>query len=96
MSLLPFCASMKDAHGGTILGVRLLLRSLAVHTAWACSCLPLGVYEDAARAESAPPRYAETFAAKEFWKGKRAKEGALYVVEPGTDCVGAQFSQGVE
>ena len=48
------------------------------------------------RKESARPRYAVTFAISTYWKGNPGREITIYVVEPGTDCIGARFEEGKE
>jgi hypothetical protein len=48
------------------------------------------------RKESARPRYAVNFAVSTYWKGKPGREITIYVVQPGTDCIGARFEEGKE
>ena len=37
-----------------------------------------------------------TFAVSTYWEGSPGKEIKIYVVGPGTDCVGAYFEEGKE
>ena len=48
------------------------------------------------RKENVRPRYAVTFTVSRYWKGNPSTEITIYVVQPGTDCIGARFESGKE
>ncbi len=41
-------------------------------------------------------RYAVTFSVSEYWKANLGRHITLYVMDPGTDCMGAHFDARVE
>jgi hypothetical protein len=91
--LLAFCAAISAASGCTcvsaigVSGVKSDLDNASV--------VFRGVVAEVKELPSRPDlrrlRYAVTFLVSKYWKGNPGREITLYILQPGTDCIGARF-----